>query len=98
MVATVKKAPNTDIREWAELGACRTSEVPSSWWYPDIYWSHRHPYIKAAIAVCQSCPVKQQCLDYALIHEPYGIWGGLSEQDRERKRRELNLPLLVWRK
>lgn len=89
---------SVDIREWADLGACKSSDVPASWWHPDIEWSHRHPYVKAAINVCQTCPVRKECLDYSLLHEPYGIWGGLSEQDRERKRRQLNLPLLKWRR
>ncbi len=36
-----------------------------------------------AKAICLVCPVKGQCLDFALaIKEPYGIWGGLTESDR----------------
>jgi WhiB family redox-sensing transcriptional regulator len=36
-----------------------------------------------AKAVCQVCPVKSECRDYALtIKEPYGIWGGLTETER----------------
>lgn len=40
--------------------------------------------------ICASCPVKQQCLDYALpIAGLFGVWGGLDEQQRgiERRRR-----------
>jgi WhiB family transcriptional regulator, redox-sensing transcriptional regulator len=41
-----------------------------------------------AKAVCQLCPVQVQCLDYALRNSiRYGIWGGLSEQERARERR-----------
>lgn len=37
-----------------------------------------------AKAICSSCPVRQECLDYALsIKEPHGIWGGLSEVERK---------------
>jgi len=33
--------------------------------------------------VCASCPVIAQCRAHALaVQEPYGIWGGLSEDDR----------------
>lgn len=36
-----------------------------------------------AKAICLVCPVRGQCLDFALaIKEPYGIWGGLTEADR----------------
>jgi WhiB family redox-sensing transcriptional regulator len=33
--------------------------------------------------VCHTCPVRRECLDFALrIREPYGIWGGLNEIER----------------
>lgn len=36
-----------------------------------------------AKAICGSCPVLEDCLDYALnIREPHGIWGGMTEQER----------------
>jgi WhiB family transcriptional regulator, redox-sensing transcriptional regulator len=36
-----------------------------------------------AKAICASCPVVTECLDYALtIREPHGIWGGLNEAER----------------
>jgi WhiB family redox-sensing transcriptional regulator len=37
----------------------------------------------AAKKVCVHCPVRSECLDYALrVHEPIGIWGGLNEAER----------------
>jgi WhiB family redox-sensing transcriptional regulator len=37
----------------------------------------------AAKAVCASCPVLAQCRAHALAaQEPYGIWGGLTEDER----------------
>lgn len=39
----------------------------------------------AARALCGQCPVQVSCLEYALyVHEPYGIWGGLTEVERRR--------------
>jgi len=39
---------------------------------------------RRAKAICQSCPVRKPCLDYALgIKEPHGIWGGLNEMERK---------------
>ena len=36
-----------------------------------------------AKSICRICPVKSQCLEYAMeIREPYGIWGGLTEAER----------------
>ena len=41
-----------------------------------------------AKAVCTLCPVRQQCLDYALRNSVrHGIWGGLNEEERTRERR-----------
>ena len=38
-----------------------------------------------AKAICSVCPVKGECLDFAMaIREPYGIWGGLTEADRRQ--------------
>lgn len=45
---------------------------------------------RKAKAVCASCPVRAECLDYALErHVRYGSWGGLNEHERftERQRR-----------
>ena len=42
--------------------------------------------IKFAIRVCQECPYKQRCLEYATEQRLPGIWGGTSEVERRRLR------------
>ena len=38
---------------------------------------------EAAKAICARCPVIEQCREHALaVQEPYGVWGGLSEDER----------------
>ncbi|MFQ5948450.1 MAG: WhiB family transcriptional regulator, partial [Acidimicrobiia bacterium] len=38
-----------------------------------------------AKAICAVCPVKPECLEFAVqIREPYGIWGGLTENERRQ--------------
>ena len=45
----------------------------------------RRARIQAAKAVCTNCPVMAQCLDHALaVREPYGMWGGCSEDERAK--------------
>jgi WhiB family redox-sensing transcriptional regulator len=40
--------------------------------------------VATAKAICAACPVLAQCRDHALkTREPYGVWGGLGEEDRE---------------
>ena len=39
---------------------------------------------QAAKAVCAVCPVLAECARHALaVREPYGVWGGMSEDERE---------------
>jgi WhiB family redox-sensing transcriptional regulator len=38
-----------------------------------------------AKAICGTCPVIRECASHALqVREPYGVWGGLSESEREQ--------------
>jgi WhiB family transcriptional regulator, redox-sensing transcriptional regulator len=48
---------------------------------------------RAAKAVCARCPVQEECAAFALAnHEPYGVWGGLTETERESLWRGLSNP------
>ncbi len=39
----------------------------------------------AAKAICEGCPCKAPCLEYALVHErEWGIWGGLNPDERRK--------------
>jgi WhiB family redox-sensing transcriptional regulator len=40
-----------------------------------------------AYAICQFCPVKLECLDYAIINHEVGIWGGTTDAERRFLRR-----------
>ena len=49
---------------------------------------------------CAACSVKSECLDYALNHSVQGWWGGTSEVQRKRLRKQLNInpiPVIVER-
>lgn len=39
------------------------------------------------LRMCNDCPVKQACLEWGLVHERDGIWGGMSAKQRSRERR-----------
>ena len=32
--------------------------------------------------ICGGCPIQKKCLAYALEHEIYGVWGGMTTQER----------------
>jgi hypothetical protein len=50
---------------------------------PDIFFPARSDSPAPALAICASCTVTRQCGGHALaVPEPYGVWGGFTEQDR----------------
>ena len=68
--------------EWQAKARC--AEVD-----PEIFFPDRGGSSKAARAVCNQCEVRLQCLEYALNNkEQFGIWGGTSERERRRLRRD----------
>ena len=76
--------PVADIWDWQLLGSCRRQD-PDLFFHPE---GERGPSRvnreTSAKAVCATCPVLQQCAAHALaVREPYGVWGGMSEEDRE---------------
>lgn len=47
--------------------------------------------LPAVVAVCESCPMREPCLEYALNVNMRGIWGGTTEADRKRIRKARNI-------
>ena len=44
--------------------------------------------IEAAVAICNTCMVREDCLQYALeTNQESGVWGGYAEDDRRRLRK-----------
>lgn len=55
----------------------------------DLFFPERGQSMAEARAVCAGCPVRVQCLEYALANgEKCGVWGGKSERERRRIRKE----------
>jgi hypothetical protein len=54
--------------------------------------------VEKARAICSTCPVKKECLNYAIEHECQGIWGGTTDSERKKIRREMILRrgLMIW--
>lgn len=56
---------------------------------PDLFFPERGASTREAKEVCRGCVVRLDCLEYALANgEKFGIWGGLSERERRRLRRQ----------
>jgi WhiB family transcriptional regulator, redox-sensing transcriptional regulator len=76
--------PVADLWEWQYEGACRGMDS-SVFFHPEgERGAARRKRAAAARAVCVDCPVIVQCRRHALaVREPYGTWGGLTEEDRD---------------
>lgn len=78
------QVPLDSTWHWQELGSCREAD-PLLFFHPqNERGSSRIKRDQTAKRICASCPVRLECADYAIrAREPYGVWGGLSEDDRE---------------
>jgi WhiB family redox-sensing transcriptional regulator len=60
---------------------------------PDIFFPTRGVDTTRAIAICNTCRNRLNCLEYAMdTHMEHGIWGGTSERGRRRLRRMRRQP------
>lgn len=68
---------------WMNQAAC-------AGWPAAVFFEKAHQ--KQAVALCATCPIRAECLDYALAGcIDYGVWGGCSPEERRvlRRRRRL---------
>ena len=71
-----------DRPDWMRQAAC--ADMNS-----DLFFSQRGASTDEAKAACRACPVRAECLAYAMnTGERFGIWGGLSERERRQLRRD----------
>ena len=71
--------PTLTPAPWQDQAACAGIDDPEIFFPTDA----NLPNITIAQAICDPCPVKMQCRQWAFdnnIHD--GIWGGLTEQQR----------------
>lgn len=71
-----------DQPAWMGDGVCSSTD-------PELFFPDQGGHWQSAKRVCQACPVREQCLDFALEHGERGIWGGTSDRDRLRIRRDM---------
>ena len=72
---------DADAESWMEQALCAQTD-------PEAFFPEKGGSTREAKKICAQCPVRAQCLEYALANdERFGIWGGLSERERRRLRR-----------
>lgn len=79
--------------DWAPYGNCRGRDT-SIWFLDDHKSAEGKKSAKEAKEICSTCPVRIQCLNYAIVNkERFGIWGGLTPHERYGRRAGLR-PIL----
>lgn len=71
-------------QSWRSRALCDGDDTER--WFP-VGGGDADPYVKA---VCAACPVRGECLDFAIATRQCGVWGGMTEAERyaERRRRQ----------
>ena len=67
--------------DW-ERASCRGLDT-------DMFYDHKTGLEEKGLTlnhlrrICMSCPIQYDCLTIGVAHEPFGFWGGLSEDERK---------------
>ena len=70
--------------EWQMKAKCRGTDTATFYHPENERGPSRIRRERQAKAVCSGCRVVEQCLEWALTaREPYGVWGGMSTEERE---------------
>ena len=76
-------------RDWQDDASCKGLD-------PDIWFLDRVQSARTAKRICSDCPVRIECLVFALSNnERFGVWGGMTEAERKKIRRAEQMPLDV---
>lgn len=65
--------------QWMREAACADAD-------PELFFPehNRDRRVRKAKSYCERCPVITQCLEFALTQHDYGIWGGKTEEERQK--------------
>lgn len=74
IAGTLAGIVNTE--DWVEEAHCSSTD-------PEAFFPEKGGSPREAKRVCAECPVRAECLRYALErNEKHGVWGGLTERER----------------
>lgn len=74
--------------DWRDRAACRGTDTEL--FFPSVNGAAAQRAHRQAKAVCATCPVLAQCLSWALTSGiDFGVWGGLTADERRALRRHL---------
>lgn len=87
--------------DWMSQSKCSELEPAKAfgWFFPlpkkepleNLFDTHSPERAKK---ICRTCPVIEECLEYAIRHNEDGVWGGTTKRERralKRKRKNRDL-------
>jgi WhiB family redox-sensing transcriptional regulator len=78
--------PELEREAWRDEAACL--DYDPELWFPAGQTGAWSAQADEAKAICRDCPVRAQCLSWALAtRQNHGIWGGMDETERKSLRR-----------
>lgn len=87
-----KPVPDWTGSRCAELIALELV-APDTWFPGKFRGAKNQDARETAIAICETCPIMEQCREYGLENERHGIWGGVDldpAMGTEHERQEMN--------
>jgi WhiB family redox-sensing transcriptional regulator len=82
---------------WRTASACR--DLDPNMFFPVGVTGPAIDQIAAAKSICAECPVRTECLDFAITsNQEFGVWGGTSEDERRVLRRQWRARLRAERR
>lgn len=86
MTCDVPRAGDADA-QWRAAAACQDEDTDL--FFPVGVTGPAIPQIAEAKAICEGCPVREECLEFAITaNQEFGVWGGTSEEERRILRRQ----------
>ena len=88
MALDIQASKNYPVFEDLGVPVCTTTD-------PEIFFpekgakGHSTYIVNAARRMCLGCPYKKPCLEWAVVHDEMGIWGGTTQKERRVHRRIL---------
>jgi len=75
---------DAEPEDWRDRALCAQVD-------PETFFPPKGGSTREAQDICSRCPVKAECLEYALANdERFGVWGGVPESRRRKMRRTRN--------
>ena len=72
--------------DWRKKANCKGSDI-------DLFYPEDDKSFDKALEICEGCPVIEECRDYGLRNERYGVHGGLTPRMKTNERRRLNITI-----